>query len=356
MAYLLDKLRLRIKVLNSDFERFANRELMGSPYVDMYRSVRHKDYRYNFTIKEFYETEIPFKGDSEGVNNFYLGYEHNSERRGKRKYDLVIEYNPNKCDTRYGLLHRILDLFYWRLSYVDVMGVDICRDFDGVDISNIAYAPGKKRTEKDFRTVSGRTMYIGERGSNGATKIYDKAAEQKLTNGEILTRWETHLVPPSETTVVFFLIGEVDSEFLGVDLPTVYVGENGLTAPDTDMRCYLYGLKNGPFKLSDFSYYKRNKIKPYLDAAALFTVGNDDMPEIIRAIETYFKQYVNEFEIEAYKDTKYVISQLIQTCYERNEVTERRIKNKGSNKLKFKLKKGKAAQLNINAMEQVKLY
>lgn len=299
LNFLVDMLRLETRVDFEDIERFFDERLIFNPYVEQYLRNGIQDYRYNFKINETYSYATPF-GAVNGENNFFVAYKHNSEITYKRRFNLIIEYNPNKCNTGEGLLHLILDRYFKRLAHINVKSCDVCCDMFDIGIDDVSYDLNRKTTRKDYITAKGHTIYLGERASHGQVKIYDKGAEQKTDKK--WTRWETTLKLNNSITFAHLLSGLVTNDIINANLPTVYIGDNGqLGCDDIIIKCAVNAIKTGFAKLSDFTYHQRKKIKPYLADTALYTIGNKEMPLIIDAIVTYLKKYVNEFNIGEYR-------------------------------------------------------
>jgi len=267
-----------------------NNDLDAHHYLG--RSI--SEYKHNYIIRESYYVDTSF-GKMRNESKFWVGLQHNSERTDQDKTTLVVEFNPNKCDLKNGLLNHVIERFaYTPPEGVAIKSLDICRDFEGIGINSVTYDKNRKSHEIIYNTAKGKTIYLGKRGSNGRVKIYDKAAEQKQPD-KICTRWEATL-KFKNLTMRDFLHGKVNVEDINTNLPTVYIGESGFANSDNIMmKCASYAVKTGYVKLADFTRHLRKQITPHLEQGALCTVGNADLPDMIQAIQAYFKYYESQF-------------------------------------------------------------
>lgn len=313
LNFKVDMIRMEVRADKDDVEHYFGIIFTDNPYVKHRMRSKIRDYRHSFEIHETYKTETPF-GNVEGRNNFIVLYQHNSEKANKQRYNLVIEYNPNKCNTNEGLLKLVLVRYYMRLERVKLKSCDICCDIEGVDIDTVTYQRNGKSIERTIRGPKGRTIYIGKRGTHVQIKVYDKAVEQKKYG--VLTRWETTL-KFHDASVGIFLIDEYDKddcEIFKINLPDVYLGDNGKLddVEDIMIQCAVYAVKTCHKKMSQFTYYHQKKIKPYLTSTSLFTIGNSNIPEIINAIVTYYVEYIKQFDLKEYIDKSNVIRRIMQ--------------------------------------------
>lgn len=311
MEFNVDMLRMETKVKTTDFYYFMSC-LSGNPSIEFYLGKGIKNYRYNYLISESNHHSTPY-GDINDTYSFYLGFLHNSEKLNKFYHNLVIEYNPAKCNVSEGLLNLILKQYFSRLEFVNFKSCDICCDIFGIDMNSVTFYRNRKNNEMYIRSQSGETYYIGSRNSDGRVKIYDKAAEQKKDDKWI--RWEA-TIKPDEVFTVAYLITDFEpliNEFFETNLPTVYFGDNGSIdlCPDILLKSAVYSIKKGYLKLNDFNGYYRRKISPVLSSTALYKISNDNMPDIIRTIVDYYRSYVFLLGLDGYKNKKDIIFSIV---------------------------------------------
>ena len=290
-VYSIDMIRLSVMVEKKRMEAFRTQYMNDNPLVNYYSKNSFNDYRHNFSIYEanFHDgSDTRIKNEK---NHFWLGFQHYAENFDAGVAELAIEFNPNKCADDKGFLYLILSHFYYRSGSIGVKSCDICRDFEGIDIDTIAYEKNRKNHEIIYNTPKGRSRYLGKRRGHGTVKIYDKAAELKKSD-YVCTRWEVTL-RFKELYMRDFLTDEVTVENLKVNLPTVHFGDNGFAdCKDMKLKCAVHAIKSDFAKLANFSTHMQEKIKPYLEKSALFTISNADLPQIIQSFREYLKSYV----------------------------------------------------------------
>lgn len=297
MEFSVDMIRLVTRVQIGDFDLFNRQYLACNPSVNSYMKSRLQDYRYNFAVEEtalYMQMTGENGGDYVPCNKFYFAYQHNQEQiktSELTKYNLVIEFNPNKCDIACGLLNRILKKFFNDVHETKVVSADFCTDIEGVPIGNVMVDRGLKRTYIDYQSNNGRTLYVGKRGTNGQVKVYDKAAELGLKN-KVLTRYECHLV--FEDLFADMIMGRGFS--ISDCLPKVYFdsGQEKLDEElmeDVKLRCCVMAVKNGYANIKEFNRKYREKIMPYLENTAKVIIDNSVLKTIRETIITWFFWY-----------------------------------------------------------------
>ena len=292
--YSVDMIRLSVRVERKLMELFIAQYLTDHIFVRYYQKNSYKEYRHNFSIHEPYDSCLSIENEK---TRFWLGFQHYTEKSGGRDADLVIEFNPNKCAGNEGFLHLILSHFYYNSGAIEVKSCDICRDFDDIDMDTVTYEKNRKSHEIVFNTQKGRAKYLGKRGGHGTVKVYDKAAELKKTD-KVCTRWEATL-RFKELYIRHFLTDGVTVENLKVNLPTVHLGDRGFADyKDIKLNCVVHAIKSNFAKLADFSSHMQNKIKPHLESGALFTISNENLPEILETLKNYLKNFKLAYELE----------------------------------------------------------
>lgn len=293
MEFSVDMIRLVTRVRVSDFDVFNRLYLACNPCIKSYMKSRLQDYRYNFSVEEtenYLQMTDLYERGVVPCNKFYFGYQHNQEQirsSDLTKYNLVIEFNPNKCDVTWGLLNLLLKTFFNNVHELKIVSADFCTDIEGVSIDNVTIDRGLKRTYIDYQSNGGRGLYVGKRGSNGQVKIYDKAVELGLEN-TILTRYECHLVFDDLYVDMIMARGFSISDCL----PTVYFDSGQMKLiEDVKLRCCVMAVKNGYADLKEFNPRFRDKIKPYLVDTAKLIVDNSALKLVRECIISYFFKY-----------------------------------------------------------------
>lgn len=294
MDLSLDMIRLQTYVSSDVFMSYANSVLAFNSFVEYFESFRAVAYRHLYSISENGFEASPFSDDLVCIyeNNFILAYRHNTENSSKSKFSLVIKFNPNKCNIREGLLFDILNRFYADVSNVDVKSCDFAIDFKGISIDNVLWDKKRKQREVVYKGNQGKTIYLGERGSNGSTKIYDKAAEQKI-NGD----WSRY-----ETTVKFDLLPfsdcfSKDKIDITAKLPTAYFVDYSSIDCDIKLKCCLMCILRGDFVLSDFPKYLRKKITDILNCKSVTVVDDSCISSFKGVLSDFFSFYCDVISV-----------------------------------------------------------
>ena len=299
MDFKVDMIRLVTKVSQSEYNTFFMQYVPNNFCIKQYLGYKKQDYHYNLSIDEtavYNEVDMSTGSTIIPNNRFYVGYQHNQERLVEfsgKKYNMVIEFNPSKCDITMGLLKIILKRFFYDVHSIKVVSADFCTDVEGVPLDNVTIDMGRRRTYIDYQTDKGRTKYVGRRGSNGQVKVYDKAKELGIEN-KILTRWECHLA--FEDLYADMVMGR---GFRIADcLPTVYF-DNGqeMLIEDVKLRCCVMAVKNGYVNIKEFDTRYRQKIKPYLEDTAKLVIDNTNLKNIRETIISWFFWYCKELEL-----------------------------------------------------------
>ncbi|WP_313527164.1 hypothetical protein [Anaerotignum sp.] len=302
MAFLnfkVDMIRMVTKVTQDNFNTFYMRYVPNNPCIKSYLGYKKQDYHYNLAVDEMSAMAVlDFEtGVSRIPNNrFYVGYQHNQETLmefGGKPYNMVIEFNPNKCDVTCGLLNTILKKFFNDVHIIRVVSADFCCDVPDIPLDNVTIDMGRRRSYCEMRKNGGRGFYIGTRGSNGNVKIYDKAKELGLEN-KILTRYECHLA--FDDLYADMIMGR--GFCINDCLPTVYFDSGQMKLiEDVKLRCCVMAVKNGYADIKEFNPRFREKIKPYLEDTAKLIIDNSALKAIRETIITYFFDYCKELNL-----------------------------------------------------------
>jgi hypothetical protein len=250
VSYSVDMIRLKTHVNSLFFQEFQNVFLSIEPGVDYWESNKCFNYRHNWRITQNEE----YGRDKLNEFSYYLAYRHNMERHSLA-YDLVLEYNPNKCHLT-GLLYKILKRFF-RANYT-IVSADVACDFE-VPIECLVLDKNGKSLYKYFESRTGKTHYIGE--GDGQVTIYDKAGESGLDG--VKTRYEVHFnVGCTRELIHCFQFNH--------ELPKVYYLSAFEQITFDDMKedktlaALLYAVHHG-YSVNELSRVYRKKIKSYFE-------------------------------------------------------------------------------------------
>lgn len=296
LDFSVDMIRISTRVSVGDFKKFYLK-IVDNPEFYSYIGHGISEYHYNFSVKEnLGSLDVDFLKSE--YNNFYFAYQHNNERSCSdfSKYTFVLEYNPNKCLTDYGILNYILKTFFGKINDIKLRSVDLCADFYDIPIDFFVFDKNRKRYVCDLTGNNGRTIYIGKRGSNGRVKIYDKAAE--TGSGGVWTRYEVTLT--FEDT---YFSNVLFSDFsVSACLPSVFVNTGQLALlPDAKLRAAVLCIQNGLMSLSDFDSRYRQKIKNYLGDSSSFVIDDSVKNDLSKTIVNYVEDLSRVYTDYSYR-------------------------------------------------------
>lgn len=265
LTYSIDMIRLRTDLTVGDFSKFKLK--MMAIYKDYlikeWVSTAISDFRYNFTV------------EIEEGKSFWFGFFHNSDKRHqseKGRYNLTLEFNPNKlknCNLIFDIIH--LSNF-WTLKQFDI-AIDV--PYSILDICGI-----NKKRFKDVRVFSAgyddKTIYLGR--SNNRVKIYNKKRESNINMLGELTRIEiTHACNYnfSKYNTIFKPDIKLPELYLSKFLITREPGDddisyNGVSDGDKTLLALLFAVQNG-YCLHDLSRQYRNKVESLLKGDCLIS-------------------------------------------------------------------------------------
>lgn len=260
MKWYNDKYTLSIE--SYDIEEWQNLidSIAGEPNAEIWQTHKVSTYRYNVALKT-------------SKSSIYLGYWHNTQvSTNMGLHSLKIEFNFNKCKNE--------NLFDWlcrtvlfpHLAEIRVNRVDMCTDITN-HISNFMFDKGRKKNTRSYND----TLYFGDRGRNGAVKVYDKAKE--MGTDDILTRYEVTIQPYdlklcSKELMVQYSLVEVmilDTWQLGLDLDPVD-------------RMVITSIMNGDGHLNELNRRYRKKIKDIMAEMTSLKIDNSSIDDINKAI------------------------------------------------------------------------
>lgn len=266
MVYSVDMIRLKTYIT---YGEFSNLEfLINSVYKDkvkkMWLSDRVMCFKYNYTI------------ELEEGRSFYFGFHCNNEKlqffKNDVKYNLTLEFNPNKIKDAPLLLHILGMSGDWYLRSLD-LAVDL-----KINILDLILSKTGKRTLKSLSNgFDDKTYYIGT--GDRHIKIYNKKKESNLKDVNELTR--------VEVSVQFedFRLIDIKSFKLPEELfPEVYINDYLYTFSDykdKTMLALLYAVQSG-FPIDDLSRRYKERVKELFKGGHQIRFSRKTADEVIR--------------------------------------------------------------------------
>lgn len=269
IIYSLDMLRVKTYI---DYDKYSN--------LDFYLRTYFKD-----NIKKFWITDkiMQFKYnwviEIEEGKSFYFGFHHNNEKKDMHegKYNLTIEFNPNKLKDN-KLILKILALSdNWYIKSFDIA-------FDlRININDIIYDMSGRNIERiENRGFDNKTISVGK--NDGRFKIYNKKKESDLDILGDLTRIEISREMedfPIKNTKIF----EYDNIFPSIYLNNYIVSFSNYE--DKTLLGLLYAVQNG-FPLKNLTKTYRKKIKDLLEGGNKIKFSNKLCTDLLRQTIFYY--------------------------------------------------------------------
>ena len=266
MVYSVDMIRLKTYIT---YGEFSNLEfLIDSVYKNKVKKMWLSDkvmcFKYNYTI------------ELEEGRSFYFGFHCNNEKiqffKNDVKYNLTIEFNPNKIKDAPLLLHILGMSGDWYLRSLD-LAVDL-----KINILDLILSKSGKRTLKSWSNgFDDKSFYIGT--GDRRIKIYNKKKESNLKDVNELTR--------VEVSVQFedFRLIDIKSFKLPEELfPEVYINDYLYTFSDykdKTMLALLYAVQSG-FPIDDLSRRYKEKVKELFKGGHQIRFSRKTADEVIR--------------------------------------------------------------------------
>lgn len=266
MVYSVDMIRLKTYIT---YGEFSNLEfLIDSVYKNKVKKMWLSDkvmcFKYNYTI------------ELEEGRSFYFGFHCNNEKiqffKNDVKYNLTIEFNPNKIKDAPLLLHILGMSGDWYLRSLD-LAVDL-----KINILDLILSKSGKRTLKSWSNgFDDKSYYIGT--GDRRIKIYNKKKESNLKDVNELTR--------VEVSVQFedFRLIDIKSFKLPEELfPEVYINDYLYTFSDykdKTMLALLYAVQSG-FPIDDLSRRYKEKVKELFKGGHQIRFSRKTADEVIR--------------------------------------------------------------------------
>lgn len=275
IIYSLDMFRVKTYI---DYDKYSN--------LDFYLRTYFKD-----NIKKFWISDkiMQFKYnwviEIEEGKSFYFGFHHNNEKKDMHegKYNLTIEFNPNKLKDN-KLILKILALSdNWYIKSFDIA-------FDlRININDIIYDMSGRNIEKiENRGFDNKTISVGK--NDGRFKIYNKKKESDLDILGDLTRVEISRemedFPIKNTKIL-----EYDNIFPSIYLNNYIVSFSNYE--DKTLLGLLYAVQNG-FPLKNLTKTYRKKIKDLLEGGNKIKFSNKLCTDLLRQTIFYYFCRVGE--------------------------------------------------------------
>ena len=269
IIYSLDMFRVKTYI---DYNKYSN--------LDFYLRTYFKD-----NIKKFWITDkvMQFKYnwviEIEEGKSFYFGFHHNNEKKDMHdgKYNLTIEFNPNKLKDN-KLVIKILSLSDdWYIKSYDIA-------FDlRININDIIYDMSGRNIEKiENRGFDNKTISVGK--NDGRFKIYNKKKESELNILGDLTRVEISRevedFPIKNTKIL-----QYDNIFPSIYLNNYIVSFSNYE--DKTLLGLLYAVQNG-FPLRNLTKTYRKKIKDLLEGGNKIRFSNKLCTDLLRQTIFYY--------------------------------------------------------------------
>lgn len=269
IIYSLDMFRVKTYI---DYDKYSN--------LDFYLRTYFKD-----NIKKFWITDkiMQFKYnwviEIEEGKSFYFGFHHNNEKKDMHdgKYNLTIEFNPNKLKDN-KLVIKILSLSDdWYIKSYDIA-------FDlRININDIIYDMSGRNIEKiENRGFDNKTISVGK--NDGRFKIYNKKKESDLNILGDLTRVEISRevedFPIKNTKIL-----QYDNIFPSIYLNNYIVSFSNYE--DKTLLGLLYAVQNG-FPLRNLTKTYRKKIKDLLEGGNKIRFSNKLCTDLLRQTIFYY--------------------------------------------------------------------
>lgn len=239
--------------------------LADEPCAEIWDSKRISDFRYHIHIKTSVDTGV------------HLKYWHNAQvgtNYGLHKLQIKFNFNKVRDSELFDWLCDVV--LYKHLDHLRVSSVDMCTDIKS-PITSFIVDKGRK---KNARSYNG-TLYFGDRGRNGAVKIYDKGKEQK--SDEVLTRFEITIKPLDLTGSMRLLSKEFVAQYSVPDVLVLDTWQLGLQV-DPLLKASVLCVLNGDMNINEFSYYYRKKIKDFMSNMKSFNIDDSSISDINKAM------------------------------------------------------------------------
>lgn len=269
IIYSLDMIRLKTYIEYSKYDdlSFYLRTYFKDNIKKFWITDKVMQFKYNWVI------------EIEEGKSFYFGFHHNNEKKDMHdgKYNLTIEFNPNKLKDN-KLVIKILSLSDdWYIKSYDIA-------FDlRININDIIYDMSGRNIEKiENRCFDNKTISVGK--NDGRFKIYNKKKESDLNILGDLTRVEISRevedFPIKNTKIL-----QYDNIFPSIYLNNYIVSFSNYE--DKTLLGLLYAVQNG-FPLRNLTKTYRKKIKDLLEGGNKIRFSNKLCTDLLRQTIFYY--------------------------------------------------------------------
>lgn len=270
VTYSIDMLRLKTFISYSTFSEIEFRfNTCWKDYIKkFYTTGRMKEFFYNYVVED------------EKENSFYFGFLHNSEKRidnENSKYNLTIEFNPNKLKD-----NKIIDYILSLSGEWYIKSYDIAMDVKVNILDLIVDKSGKRKIQMLSNGYDDITYRIGS--GDCKVKLYNKKKESNLQICGDLTRIEVSRTL-EDYPVQKIALFKYDGFF-----PKVFLNEYVMSLSDYNDKTLLalsYAVQHG-FPLNDLTKTYRRKIKNMFK-------GGYEIKFHSNVVEDVFKQVVYSY-------------------------------------------------------------
>lgn len=281
-SYCVDMLRLRCNITVDVFERcVANKLFIYKNKIESWDSTRICDFYHNYNYTDEY-------------CSFWFGFISNKEKslssgsslqNEYKKFNLTVEFNPNKVKDNKLLLHILKCSTNWYVKSVD-FAVDIK--------TNILNVVGFDKSQKKCLMTydcggDDKTFYIGK--GNNRVKVYNKTNECNLLYD--LTRIEiTRYFNDSDSLKVI-----KHWKYYGY-FPELFLKDYQISLDDLQGDKTLMGLVyavNSGLPLHDLSRIYRNKVKEFLQKKKPIKIDFDCFGVTLVKYLVYYFPFITDF-------------------------------------------------------------
>lgn len=270
VTYSIDMLRLKTFISYSTFSEIEFRfNTCWKDYIKkFYTTGRMKEFFYNYVVED------------EKENSFYFGFLHNSEKRidnENSKYNLTIEFNPNKLKD-----NKIIEYILSLSGEWYIKSYDIAMDLKVNILDLIVDKSGKRKIQMLSNGYDDITYRIGS--GDCKVKLYNKKKESNLQICGDLTRIEV------SRTLEDYPIQKIALFKYDGFFPKIFLNEYVMSLSDYNDKTLLalsYAVQHG-FPLNDLSRVYKEKIKKMFK-------GGYEIKFHSNVVEDVFKQVVYSY-------------------------------------------------------------
>lgn len=268
IIYSIDKIRLKTYI---DYTTFSNLEYYVRTYYHdniekMWLSDRVMCFKYNFNI-------VIEEGKS-----FIFQFHHNNENKDEHegKYNLTIEFNPNKLKNNPLIMHILGSSGEWYIKRYD-LAMDL-----KINPLDLIVNTGRKRDIHTWGSFDAKTYEWGKNDFH--TKVYNKKLESKLDIQGYLTRVEVTrcLEDYPVNRIAFYKYGEIFPEIYTSNYMFSFSDYN-----DSTMLAIIYAVQDG-FPINKLSRRYQEKLRSMLKGGYQIKFSKKSADDVIRKTIFYY--------------------------------------------------------------------